>query len=110
MHSGALDFVSAHAHGMAGVGYAGKGDSPKIISCGQDGQLCSQNAHDLSDKTTKSLQADGVACHCLALSPLQDSFAVGDQGHFVKVWHPLDVIARDTKAPHALDSACYSSC
>ena len=85
MESATLDFVSIHAPGMAGVGYAGQSDRLKLISCGQDGQLCTQKADDLSDKVTKSLQADAVACHCLAVSPLQDNFAVGDQAHFVKV-------------------------
>jgi len=85
MASATLDFVSAHAAGMAGIGYGGKGDSLKVISCGQDGQLCTQKADDLSDKITKSMQAEAVACHCLAVSPMQDNFAVGDQAHFVKV-------------------------
>lgn len=85
MESPTLDFVSAHAPGMAGIGYAGRTDSLKVISCGQDGQLCTQNPDDLSDKITKSMQAEAVACHCLAVSPMQDNFAVGDQAHFVKV-------------------------
>ena len=85
MGSATLEFVSAHAPGMAGIGYAGKSDSLKVISCGQDGQLCTQNADDLSDKITKSMQAEAVAGHCLAVNPVQDNFAVGDQAHFVKV-------------------------
>ncbi len=84
MASATLDFVAAHAPGMAGIDYARISGTLKIVSCGQDGQLCVQDAADLSDKITKSLQADQVACHCLAVSPEQDSFAVGDQGHFVK--------------------------
>ena len=85
MGSATLDFVSAHAPGMAGIGYAGTQDELKILSCGQDGQLCKQSTEDLSDKVTNSMQTEVVACHCLAVSPARDNFAVGDQAHFVKV-------------------------
>ena len=80
-----LGFVPAHPSGMGGIGYAGVGSSLSIISCGQDGKLCIHTPGDLSDKVTKNLQAEGVPCHCLAVNPEQASFAVGDQGHFVKV-------------------------
>lgn len=85
MDSVTLDFVPAHASGMGGIGYAGRGSSLSIVSCGQDGKLCIHKPGDLSDKITKSLQAEGVPCHCLAVNPEQNSFAVGDQGNFVKV-------------------------
>ena len=85
MGSASLDFVSAHAPGMAGIGYAGTNGELRIISCGQDGQLCKQSAEDLSNKVINSMQTEVVACHCLAVSPARDSFAVGDQAHFVKV-------------------------
>lgn len=80
-----LDFVPAHPSGMGGIGYAGTGSSLSIVSCGQDGKLCIHQPCDLSDKVTKNMSAEGVPCHCLAVNPEQASFAVGDQGHFVKV-------------------------
>lgn len=82
-----LDFVPAHPSGMGGIGHAGKDGTVKILSCGQEGQLCVHNPADLTDKITKSMQAEAVACHCLAVNPEQDNFAVGDQGHFVKVFN-----------------------
>lgn len=85
MDSVSLDFVPAHPSGMGGIGYAGIGSSLSIVSCGQDGKLCIHKPGDVSDKITKSMQAEGVPCHCLAVNPEQNSFAVGDQGHFVKV-------------------------
>ena len=85
MSATALDFVDAHPPGMAGVGYVSKADWQKVLSGGQDGQLCIHQANDLSEKISKSLQSDNVACHCLAVSPSQEAFAVGDQAHFVKV-------------------------
>ena len=85
MVSATLHFMPVHAPGMAGIAYAGKGDNLRILSCGQDGQLCIHNSRDLSDKTLQALEADAVACHCLAVSPAQDTFAVGNQAHFVKV-------------------------
>lgn len=85
MASASLDFVPAHPSGMGGIGYAGIGSSLSIVSCGQDGKLCIHKPGDLSDKITKSMQVEGVPCHCLAVNPEQNSFAVGDQGHFVKV-------------------------
>ena len=87
MDSVSLAFVPSHSSGMGGIGYAGKGDSLSIVSCGQGGQLCIHKPGDPSDKTTTSMQAEGVSCHCLAVNPDQNSFAVGDQGHFVKVQH-----------------------
>lgn len=84
MDSVPLDFVASHSAGMGGIGYAGIGSSLSIVSCGQDGQLCIHKPEDPSDKITKSMQAQDVPCHCLAVNPDQNSFAVGDQGHFVK--------------------------
>ena len=88
MSADALEFVDAHPPGMAGVGYVCKADWQKVLSCGQDGQLCIHQANDLSDKISKSLQSETVACHCLAVNPSQETFAVGDQAHFVKVGPP----------------------
>ena len=85
MTSDALVFADAHPPGMAGVGYVVNGASQSIISCGQDGQLWTHNASDLSDKSSKSMQAEKVACHCLAVNPAHPNFAAGDQAHFVKV-------------------------
>ena len=96
MASASLDFVPAHPPGMGGIGHACKGSTSQIVSCGQDGLLVIHNADDLSDKITKSFQAEVVACHTLAVSPEQNSFAVGDQGHFVRVIRQ-----------HSLQDSCY---
>lgn len=79
-----LDFVRGHAPGMGGIGYALHDEKLAILSCGQDGQICIRQADDLS-KITFTAQAEGAAGHCLAVSSVTQQFAVGDQGHFVKV-------------------------
>ena len=103
-----LDFVPAHPPGMAGIGYAGKDSTLRILSCGQDGQLCIHNPGDLTEKITKSMQAEDVACHCLAVNPEQGSFAAGDQGHFVKVC--IDEICPLAKGAYSVLEAPAISC
>lgn len=94
MESVSLDFVPTHPSGMGGIGHASVGSSFLIISCGQDGKLCIHKSDDLTDKITKSMQTEGVPCHCLAVNPDHNSFAVGDEGHFVKVWSNTSMQSR----------------
>ena len=79
-----LHFVPGHPSGMGGVGYALHDDKLAIVSCGQDGKIVLRKADDPA-VITSTPQAEGAAGHCLALSNLTKQFAIGDQGHFVKV-------------------------
>ena len=84
MTAATLNFVAGHALGMCGIGYAVDKDDVVILSCGADGHICIRNSADPA-QIKKTAQAEGAAGHCLAVTNATKSFAVGDQGHFVKV-------------------------
>ena len=84
MTAATLSFVAGHAPGMCGIGYTVDNNDVAILSCGADGHICIRNSVDPS-KIIKTAQAEGSAGHCLAVTNATKGFAVGDQGHFVKV-------------------------
>lgn len=84
MSAASLNFLAAHPSGMGGVEYAVHDGEVTLVTCGQDGHICIRKADDPAE-IKKAAQAEGAAGHCLAVSKVTKQFAVGDQGHFVKV-------------------------